>query len=80
MNEPRTIDMDKASGWGNSMFFMDWDKRRISGHMTPRPAIGDIVLSKMQSGKVARFELVEIELKRDPPDMFFATVKDLGYL
>lgn len=38
------------------------------------------MLSKMASGKVGVFKFVKVKPCGDPPDMFFGTVKDVGYL
>lgn len=67
-------------GWGDAINWTDWDERTIHGHLTPSPKIGDEVQAKMQSGKIGRFEIIEIRYMSDPKDMFFATVKDLGYV
>ena len=76
---PRIISMWEHSGWGNSINWMDWDKRRVYGHLTPTPKKGDILMAKMESGKIARFEFKEVDVMRDPSDQFFATVSYLGY-
>lgn len=72
--------MWEHSGWGDSVSFWDFEKRRITGHLTPRPRVGDEVQAKMQSGKIGRFEIQEVDYMLDPKDMFFATVKDVGYV
>lgn len=74
------INMNEHKHWGDNIYFFDWAKRRIVGWMTPIPKVGDELRCKMRSGKIARFEVVEVEHQRDPSDMFFATVKDIGYL
>lgn len=76
---PRIISMWEHSGWGNSINWMDWDKRKVYGHMTPTPKKGDILRAKMESGKIARFEFKEVDVMRDPSDQFFGTVSDLEY-
>ena len=43
-------------------------------------SVGDELRAKMQSGKIARFLISEIRYERDPADMFFGKVIDLGYL
>jgi len=40
------------------------------GHSTPRPREGDILLVPMQSGKTARYEVIDIRWLCDPRDMF----------
>lgn len=76
---PRIITMDEHGTWGNSISFFDWESRRVTGHMRQKPKVKDILRCKMSSGKVARFEFTEVKSMSDPPDQFFATVKDLDY-
>lgn len=66
--------------WGDSIFFIDYDKRRISGHVTPMIQVGDEIQSRMTSGKIARFEVDNLKVCTDPSDQFFATVIDKGYV
>ena len=33
----------------------------------------------MQSGRTAVFEIENVKTMLDPPDMYFATLKDIGY-
>lgn len=72
--------MRDHQAWGNRMSWFDWDQRRLSGHTTPHPSVGDELLVDMQSGKVARFEFAKVEPCYNPHDMWFATLKDVGYL
>ena len=68
--------------WGNNIrWFMDtgFENRRIVGHQTPGPDVGDLLTCPMDSGKTAVFCIMELENHRNPPDMFFATVQDIGY-
>jgi len=74
------IDMNSHSTWGNSISFMNWEIREITGHMTPIPKKGDILVSKMKSGKKAVFRIIEIRPCLDPSDQFFGTVEDIGYI
>lgn len=74
------IDIWEHKDWGDNVYFLDWKERKIVGWMKPLPKIGDEIRSKMRSGKIARFEIVKIKVEQDPPDMFFATVKDIGYM
>lgn len=76
---PRIITMSEHSSWGNSIFWTDYDQRKLSGFMQQKPTVGDIVRANMQSGKVARFRVESVENIQDPKDMFFAKVSDLGY-
>lgn len=72
-------DKEAHNGWGDSIQWMNWEKRRLVGWTTPLPVKGDMLQSKMESGKVAQFEFVKVEPCIDPSDMWFATVKDIGY-
>lgn len=65
----------KTSG---SIYWQDYDRRRIVGHIG-RPRPGDVVTCKMQSKKIAVFEITKVEWCGDPSNMYFADVKDVGY-
>jgi hypothetical protein len=76
-------------GWGHH--FSVWETLPPDTDPTIAPgtryyghAVGlkkdDIVLLAMQSGKVARWRINEIEYKRDPHDMFFARASLVGYV
>lgn len=75
----REINIWEHTGWGNSIEWNDYQKRKLHGHLQNRPQLGDIINSKMESGKVGQFVVVEVHYMRDPPDMFFCVVEDLGY-
>jgi len=79
MREIRIISIWEHSGWGNTIYWRDWENRKICGHLASPPEKGDILRSKMTSGKTARFRFEFVEIMLDPPDQFFATVSDLGY-
>ena len=66
-------------GWGHHIEFMDWDTRKIHGHLPNRPEVGDYLEAEMKSGKIALFRFTEVDLMYDPPDQFFGTVEDVGY-
>lgn len=74
-----TYNMQEHTGWGNTIAFYNWETRRIFGWKRGLK-VGDKLISKMQSGKTAEFEIIEIEYKRDPSDMFFGYVSDIGYI
>lgn len=63
---------------GPSIFWHDYDRRRICGHVG-RPKPGDVVTTKMQSGKIGVFEITKVNWCGDPQNMYFADVKDVGY-
>lgn len=73
------INMWQHTGWGNSIFWLNYERRQIYGHLMDKPQPGDLINSRMDSGKVAQFLVVDVEYMRDPPDMFFCTVSDFGY-
>lgn len=66
-------------GWGHHIEFIDWEDRKVSGHLPDRPSIGDFLEAEMGSGKKAIFRFTDVDYMADPPDMFFATVEDIGY-
>jgi len=47
----------------------------VSGHVTPRPRDGDLLLVGMASGRWAVFILDKVKLCHDPQDMFFASAR-----
>lgn len=77
--DAKTWNMWDHSGWGDSLHWSDWDRRRLYGFLKEPPKIGDILRSKMESGKIARFVFTNVEILKDPSDMFFANVSDLEY-
>lgn len=76
-----TFKMWEHRGWGNSIRWMNVEKGQISGHLSypHEPYKGDILLAKMQSGKIGKFIFREIEWCGNPSDMFFSTVEFAGY-
>jgi hypothetical protein len=67
--------------WGVQIFFYDFERRLIYGYTDKKIlTIGDELRAKMKSGMIARFLITDMEYCEDPPDMFFATVKDVGFL
>ena len=82
MRDKKILNIWEHSGWGNSINWFDWDTRKIHGHLkySNNLIVGDEIRSKMQSGNIGRFEVVEIKHMYNPSDQFFATLKDLGPL
>lgn len=74
----RTYDT-REGFWGNSVQWFDAATRRVYGHCEPRPVCGDVLKSAMASGRVGLFVFIDVEWMRDPPDMFFGTVEQVGY-
>lgn len=75
----RQINLWEHTEWGDSIYFMDFSKRKVAGHLYDRPEVGDIINSKMTSGKIGQFLVTDVEYMADPPDMFFCNVSDIGY-
>ena len=64
------IKIDKETGFGTAWIF-----HHFGVH------VGDIILLPMQSGKTARFPIIEIiDHPLDPGDMYFIKMMFLGYL
>jgi len=69
--------------WGGAIMF--WPERcptdlasfRVTGWTSPRPRVGDLLLVPMESGRWLECALVEVDLYRDPPDMWSATASSL---
>jgi hypothetical protein len=72
--------MKDHQGWGNRIGWFDTDELKLSGHTTPRPEIGDELQAETESHKVMRYVFTDVEYVRDPRDMWFATVEQLGYV
>jgi hypothetical protein len=70
--------MEDHNGWGNRVDWCDFETRRVDGHMTPIPEVGDRIISKMESGKRGVFEIISVKRGYNTTDQFFATVKDIG--
>lgn len=67
-----TIAIKFDVSWSN------FDQRRVVGH-SYRPQVGDAMTCKMQSGRVAVFQITSVERCSDPHNMWFADVIDMGY-
>lgn len=76
----RVIEIWKHNGWGNSISWDDWQKRRLVGWLSPKPDIDDEIRGKLDSGKTGRFRVINVEHQQGVHDMFFCTVSDIGYL
>lgn len=76
----RVIRMWEHVSWGNNVEWFDFRHGQLVGWLTTLPKKKDYVLEKMDSGRIAVFRVVSVEPQPDPKDMFFATLKDLGYL
>ena len=77
MSEPRRFTVH--GGWGHHVEFLDFEARKVHGHLPERPSEGDFLTAEMNSGKIAVFRFTEVRRMRDPADQFFGTVEDVGY-
>jgi hypothetical protein len=72
--------------WGHSLQWMRWEPdnrglRQFYGHFPNRGlSVGDWVVQEMSTGRWGVLEIVEIEWKTDPEDMFFGYAMDVGFL
>lgn len=70
-------------GWGDSIIWsigVDFEKRQITGWLWRKPNIGDEIRFKMESGKIARFRVQNVEHAEGVHDMFFGDLMDIGYV
>ena len=78
----KTINMADHKGWGDSIYWLDYKKRELTGHLMPKPKIGDKVICEMKSPNQHRlfkiYTVIKVKDFNDPPDQFFATVNDSG--
>lgn len=70
--------------WGRTCLFADIseDKSyiRVHGHWTPTPENGDIIITEMESGRIAKLELFDIYHPGNPKDQYFGKAKFIKYL
>lgn len=80
--------VNNVGGWGHQIAWgTNKDSRswrggsivNITGFRARIPRVDDVVLSRMQSGKVGLFVFTEIEKCGNPYDMFFAKAVLIGY-
>lgn len=76
----RVINVWEHNGWGNSISWNDWDKRKLGGHLTPKPRVDDEIRDKLESGKIGRFRVRNVDYVASVHDMFWCNVSDVGYL
>lgn len=74
--DPKTYLAWEHTGWGNSIYFTNWESRRVTGHLQRIPRVGDFLKNKMVSGKIGVFRFEKVEQMHNPYDQFFATVSD----
>lgn len=76
--DAKTFDT-RGGTWGDKVEWFHVGTRRVTGWKDERPIVGDILKSPMASGRVGIFVFTDVELMRDPPDMFFGTVEFHSY-
>lgn len=69
-------------GWGRSIKWFDYKTRCIVGWMPYRekPKKGELMLARLKSGRIGTYLIKSVEYEKDPHDMFFADLQDIGYL
>lgn len=75
----KAINMWQHKLWGDNIGWFDFEKRKICGWYSGLKK-GDFIRAEMKSEKIASFKIVKIEYESNPSDMFFATIKDVGYV
>ncbi len=76
---PKTYKIWEHRGWGNSIFWFDFENKVLSGHLTPMIEVGDYILSKNRgNGTVFKYEIIKVDRMKDPIDMFFADAVYIG--
>lgn len=80
---PRVFFM-KPPAWGDAIhWFKGLDGKasttRVYGWQSQTPRVGDRLHANMTSGRIGVYAFTKVEHQRDPPDMFFADVKFIGY-
>ncbi len=68
------------STWGASVQWLNIDKGKIHGHLSPMIKKGDEVVSKMASGDDGVFVVTDVDRMINPSDQFFADVEFVDYL
>ncbi len=64
---------------GSEAFWFGDSGYKIAGWTRPLVKIGDFIVADMQNGKRGRYNVVEVDNKRDPGDQYFATIEFGGY-
>ena len=68
-----------GGGWGDAINWFGEKPDMVVGWKRKKPKVGDILECEMQSGKMGEFVFEKVDYKHDPPDMFFADVRFVGY-
>ena len=79
----KEIARNDHQAWGDSMNFLTprdiSEISKLAGWLKQTPKKGDIFLSEMASGKIAKYLLIKVDKCSNPPDMFFADCIFVGY-
>ena len=81
--EPPDYDDVIGGCWGNAIYWFACDFEykdfKVVGWkpFDQRPFVGAIIYAKMQRSEIW-FEIVSIDFKNDPPDMFFADLRPVA--
>lgn len=63
----------ERGGWGDHIeYFGNW---QFTGHTTPRPRVGDYIITPCDNGCDAALLITTVRKPLDPPDQWFADVK-----
>lgn len=76
----RVINAWDHQGWGDSILWLDFEKRKMYGWQSDRLKVGDEIRVKLTNGQIGRFIIKTVAYENDPHDMFFAVVDYLGLL
>lgn len=68
-----------CSGWGDSIKWFNFKSNIIVGWKRRIPEKDEVVKAILASGRSAFYHILEVDRQRDPCDMFFATLKNIGY-
>lgn len=88
------ITIPEGNFWGHHVEWTDYSKRTIWGHIDnyspffaapgsgyKRPIfeVGSVIRVKMKNHRYALFRVTKLKWERDPGDMFFGEVADVGW-
>lgn len=67
-------------GWGDSLNIDELGAGKFSGHMSPKPEVGDLIWVKFESGKAGELVVTNVKHIDNPRDMFFLDADGVRYL
>lgn len=77
--KPKPTWYEIGGAWGDAIQWVRYDTGRVAGWKLRKPLVDDLLAVPMQSGNEAVFRFVKVDPCLEPKDMFFGTVKLLGY-